>query len=263
MKRPIFDPGWPPDVQALYRHDLQEIWDRTVAPQVWNQYHNQLDIYCALAEGLGQLDVLDVGCAQGTLALMLAERGHRVCAMDIRQQFLDYAALRHERGAIRFVCGNAMEVSPDGNFDLIFCNQLVEHLVYPERLIMRLTSLLKPHGRLVMTTPNWSYIKNSQPSFREIGDPAKHEHLQFTADSDGHFFAYRACELTEMFQSSGLSHVRASYFESPWISGHIKVRYLHLWWPAGLLRWLDAVTLCMPGVGKRLAHQLMIVGEAP
>jgi len=254
---------WPADVQALYRHDTQEIWDRSVAPQVWNQYHNQLDIYCALADGRGQLDVLDVGCAQGTLALLLAERGHRVCAMDIRQQFLDYAASRHERGDVRFICGNAMEVSLDKKFDLIFANQLIEHLVYPARFLGRLSSWLKPHGRLVVTTPNGSYVKNSLPSFGEIGDPANHEHLQFTADADGHFFAYRAGELADIAVGAGLTKVQMRYFETPWISGHIRLRYLHRWWPAGLLRWLDALTLSMPGLGERLAHQMMIVGEAP
>jgi serine/threonine-protein kinase len=43
---------------ALYRHDLREMWDRTIAPQVWNQYHNQLGIYVALVDGRGPLDVL-------------------------------------------------------------------------------------------------------------------------------------------------------------------------------------------------------------
>src|SRR4029450_7590856 len=141
----------------------QEIWDRSIAPQIWNQYHNQLDAYCALAEGRGPLDVLDVGCAQGTLALLMAERGHRVCAMDIRQQFLDYAASRHERGEIQFLRGNAMEATPERQFDLVFANQLVEHLVYPAQLVGRLASWLKPHGRLVVTTPNGAYIKNSLP----------------------------------------------------------------------------------------------------
>ena len=63
MKPPKYDPDWPADVLALYRHDIQEMWDRTIAPQVWNQYHNQLDIYLGLCEGAGKLNVLDVGCA--------------------------------------------------------------------------------------------------------------------------------------------------------------------------------------------------------
>jgi 2-polyprenyl-3-methyl-5-hydroxy-6-metoxy-1,4-benzoquinol methylase len=263
MKPPVFDPSWPADVQALYRHDMQEMWDPTIAPQIWNQYHNQLDMYCALADERGQIDVLDVGCAQGTLALLLAERGHRVWAMDIRQQFLDYAALRHEKGEIRFICGNALDATPDRKFDLVFANQLIEHLVYPAQLVARLASWLKRSGRLVVTTPNWAYVKSGLPSFGEIGDPAQHEHLQFSADGDGHFFACRAIELAEIFQDAGLSRVQARCFETPWISGHLKIRYLHRWVPTGLLRWLDDVTLRTPVVGERLAHQLMIVGEAP
>jgi len=263
VKPPVLDAGWPPDVLALYRHDMQEIWDRSIAPQVWNQYHNQLQIYTELAGGRGALDVLDVGCAQATLALLLAERGHRVCAMDIRQPFLDYAAARHERGDIRFVCGNALDVAPGGTFDLVFANQLVEHLVHPRRLVERLAGWLKPRGRVVMTTPNWAYARNPLPSYGELGDPAKHEHRQFSADGDGHFFAYRADELAAIFAGAGLSRMRVEYFESPWISGHMRIRHVHRWCPAGVLRGLDRLTLRLPVVGPRLAHQLLIVGEAP
>ncbi|MBK8742599.1 MAG: hypothetical protein IPM02_25300 [Betaproteobacteria bacterium] len=49
MKPPIYNADWPAEVQALYRHDMQEIWDPTIAPQIWNQYHNQLHIYMAIA----------------------------------------------------------------------------------------------------------------------------------------------------------------------------------------------------------------------
>src|ERR1700674_5506413 len=116
MNAPTYNDAWPDDVKALYRHDMQEMWDPTIAPQVWNQYHNQLDIYVVLADGEECLDILDVGCAQGTLALLLAEKGHRVCAMDIRQQFLDYAKTRYEKGDITFICGNPLEIKLQNRF---------------------------------------------------------------------------------------------------------------------------------------------------
>lgn len=261
MKPPVYNPYWPPDVQALYRHDVQEMWDPTIAPQIWNQYHNQIEIYLSIAEGHGVLDILDVGCAQGTLALLLAEHGHRVCAMDLRQQFLDYAASRHEKGNIRFECGNAMDAVPGGTFDLIFANQIIEHLVHPIELVRRLAAWLKPNGRLVVTTPNGAYIKNSLPSFTEIGDPALYEHLQFTADGDGHFFAYRAEELLDVFKRVGFATTQLDYFETPWVSGHMKLRYLHGFAPVGLLRFLDRLTLRIPVARARLSHQLIIVGQ--
>ena len=262
MQAPVFDPTWAADVIALYRHDMQEIWDRNIAPQIWNQYHNQLDLYLGIA-GERPLHILDVGCAQGTLALMLAERGHRVIAVDIRPQFLDYARSRHTQGDIQFLVANVLEDEISGGHDLIFANQIIEHLVYPAELLTRLMRLLKPGGRLVTTTPNAAYVKNPLPSYAEIGDPRDWEHMQFTADGDGHFFAYRAEELRKLFQATGYQQVHTRYFETPFINGHMKLRYLHRFAPVGLLRFLDRLTLSLPGVGGRSAHQLLATGLRP
>jgi 2-polyprenyl-3-methyl-5-hydroxy-6-metoxy-1,4-benzoquinol methylase len=263
MKPPVYNKVWPDDVKALYRHDMQEMWDQTIAPQVWNQYHNQLEIYCDLAAGQGALDILDVGCAQGTLALLLAERGHRVWAMDIRPQFIDYARTRYERGDITFIRGNALEIGLRNRFDLIYANQVIEHLVYPLDLLRRLVSWLKPGGRVVMTTPNADYIKNNLPAFSQLGDPSQYEHLQHSADADGHFYAYKDEELIHLFQQAGLQSITASHFESLWISGHMKVRYLHGILPANILQICDRMTLSIPFIGKKMAHQLLVVGALP
>lgn len=262
MKPPIFDPDWPEDVQALYRHDTQEIWDPSIAPHVWNQYHNQLDYYLDIA-GDESKRILDVGCAQGTLALLLAERGHRVTAVDLRPAFLDYARSRHTHGEIRFLAANVLEDDIPDSYDLIYANQIVEHLVYPDQLLLRLLARLKPGGRLVMTTPNGDYLKNALPSFRQLGDAKAWEHLQHTADGDGHFYAYLREELVALFAAAGFKEIEASFFESPWISGHMKVRYLHGLVPATLLRALDRAVINAPWLDRRLTHQLMITGLRP
>src|SRR5262245_13017675 len=265
MKRPTHDPRWSPEINALYRHDMQEIWDPTINRHIWNQYHNQLELYLGLAggaDGEGKKKILDVGCAQGTLALLLAERGHDVVALDLRSHFLEYAESRYTHGQIRFVAGNALECQLQEQFDLIFANQIIEHLVHPERLVERLKGLLKEGGKLVVTTPNWHYVRNSLPSFRDIGDPAQFEDRQFTADSDGHFFAYKDSELIGIFASAGLKNIGRLFFESPFISGHMKLRYVHRIIPLKLLRALDYSVLLSP-LGRYLAHQLMIVAEHP
>jgi 2-polyprenyl-3-methyl-5-hydroxy-6-metoxy-1,4-benzoquinol methylase len=267
MKPPVYNPDWHEEVKALYRHDMQEIWDRTISRQVWNQYHNQLDLYHQIAGEASPGEakkILDVGCAQGTLALLLAERGHRVYAIDLRPHFLEYAKSRYVHGDIQFVEGNALELDLDEHFDLIFANQIIEHLVYPRILVRRLRSLLAAGGQLVVTTPNWHYfINKTLPSYKELGDPAQHEHRQFTADGDGHFFAYRADELVEVFREEGLVDVQFRYFETPFISGHLKVRYLHRLVPIGLLRSLDRLVLAIPGLSRALAHQLLVIGCNP
>jgi len=262
LKPPVALTTWSAELQAVHRHDMQEIWDRSLAPHVWNQYHNQLDQYLGIA-GDKPLDILDVGCAQGTLALLLGERGHRVTAVDLRQEFLDYAQSRHTHGDVRFVQANALQENIPGRYDLVFANQLIEHLVYPKEFLARLRNNLRPGGRLVVTTPNGAYIKNNLPSFRELGDPRQWEHLQFTADGDGHFYAYRADELVDICQAAGLQNVQARFFESPLISGHMKVRHIHRFTPAGLLKTLDRVLLATPWLGTRSAHQLLVSGNEP
>src|SRR5687768_9941714 len=122
MKRPVFDPSWPADVVEIYRNDMREMWDASIERQVFNQYHNQLDLYLSLVEKYRADSILDIGCAQGTLALLLAESGRSVTAVDIRQQFIDYAKTRYERGDIRFIASNVFDAADIGTFDLVFAN---------------------------------------------------------------------------------------------------------------------------------------------
>jgi len=146
-------------------------------------------------------------------------------------------------------------------FDLVFANQIVEHLVYPIDFTKRVAGWLRPGGRLVVTTPNADYVKSDLPTFSELGDPAQYDAQQFTADGDGHFFAYRAAELTDVFEKSGFTRVTVRYFETPFISGYLKVRHLHSFVPASVLSSFDRLSLRLPGIGRRLAHQLMVTGS--
>lgn len=257
MKPPVRDPAWSDEVVEIWRNDLREIWDPRIERHSFHCYHNQLDLYLDLAERHGAQTVLDVGCAQGTLALMLAETGRKVTAIDIRQSFLDYARSRWERGDVRFLAANIFDAPDLGAFDMVFANQIIEHVVHPTDLLRILNRYLTGGGALVITTPNHDYVRNALPSFTELGDPAAHEHKQFTAGGEGHFFAYTAHELRDAARNAALSVAEVHYFESPWISGHLRLRHLHGMVPIAALRALDRFTLRV--AGRRLGHQLMLV----
>jgi len=265
MKPPVFNANWSEETKALYHHDIQEIWDASINKHIWNQYHNQLQLYLEFAgvpKLTGQKKILDVGCAQGTLALLLAERGHDVVALDLRPHFIEYARSRYTHGRVRFVACNILECELHERFDIVFANQIIEHLVYPEQLIRTMKGLLTSGGKLVVTTPNWRYLRNVLPSFEELGDASQFGHLQFTADGDGHFFAYKATELEHIFVNAGFESVEKYVFESPFISGHLKFRYFHRVVPLSLLRALDRAVLASP-LAPYFAHQLMIVAKHP
>ena len=260
MIRPKFNPDWSDHVKGLYKHDMEEYWDKSIVPNAWNQYRNLLDYYLSIAHSSDPLDILDIGCAQGTLALLLAEAGHKVCAVDLRQESIDYAKSRYEKGTIEFLKHNVLEMKLPQKFDLIFANQIIEHLVYPKEMIEQLNKQLKPGGRLIISTPNHAYFKSKHPSFTELGDPKQWEHKQFSSDGDGHFFAYTQDELISLFEQSGMKQITSQVFETPFMSGHMKIRYLHKILPYPVLRMLDRFTLRLPLIGKRLSHQLAVIG---
>ena len=87
--------------------------------------------------------------------------------------------------------------------------------------------------------------------------------MQFTADGDGHFYAYLREKLVELFEVAGFIEVQARFFESPMISGHMKVRYVHGFFPTPLLRMLDKMIISTPWLGQKLTHQLMVRGICP
>jgi 2-polyprenyl-3-methyl-5-hydroxy-6-metoxy-1,4-benzoquinol methylase len=260
MKPPVFDPSWDDEVKAVYTHDLQEIWDPGLAPHVWNQYHNQLSLYQSQVPA-APCRILDVGCAQATLAMQLAEQGHSVTAMDLRQPFLDYAASRFTHGNINFTCADALKLELEPIYDVIFANQIIEHLIYPLELLQKLRSGLIPGGALIITTPNHDYFRNSLPSFSELGDPDDYQHLQNTADADGHFYAYTSAELEKLFRQAHFKAIKTIPFETPFISGHSGVRHFVPFLPRQLMRWLDRATLKLHPVAPHFAHQLLVRGE--
>ena len=261
MKRPTLDASWPPEVVEIYRNDLREMWDPDIERHSYHSYQNQLALYRDIVAHYRPLTVLDVGCAQATLAMLLAEDGCVVTALDIRQHFLDYAQTRWERGAIRFVAANIFDYPDLGGFDMVFGNQIIEHLVYPAEFLHTLASYTNPGGVLVVSTPNHDYFRSKLPSYRELGDPKQHEHRQFSAGGGDHFFAYTEEELRDAAKETGLEVLEMIYFETPAISGHFLVRFLHRVLPLPLLRKADH--LLLRNAPRKLAHQLCMVLRRP
>jgi 2-polyprenyl-3-methyl-5-hydroxy-6-metoxy-1,4-benzoquinol methylase len=103
-------------------------------------------------------EVLDVGCSSGYLARPLTHAGARVVGLEIDPE----AAAEARSVCADVVVGDveSMELpfEPE-SFDVILCGDVIEHLRDPGAALARLRPLLRPRGRLVLTTPNvanWS-----------------------------------------------------------------------------------------------------------
>lgn len=95
--------------------------------------------------------VLDIGCAHGYLAEILAKQGYEVLGIDRHAPFSD----RSLEG-VKFIQADLDSGIPDwiGSFDYVLCADILEHVRNPLQLLLDLRSRLGAGGRLIASLPN-------------------------------------------------------------------------------------------------------------
>jgi 2-polyprenyl-3-methyl-5-hydroxy-6-metoxy-1,4-benzoquinol methylase len=104
--------------------------------------------------------VLDIGCSEGILAVLLARAGHRVLGVDVEPAAIAAAQrlLRDEsapvRARVEWRIADALTVHLGSSaFDTVVLGQMLEHLEHPSAMLERAFAWLKPGAQLVLTTP--------------------------------------------------------------------------------------------------------------
>ncbi|MDQ3790468.1 MAG: methyltransferase domain-containing protein, partial [Actinomycetota bacterium] len=88
---------------AIFAHPrLAPVYDAFDGPR------DDLPAYLAIADELGARHVLDVGCGTGSLAVLLADRGHTVTGVDPAEASLVVARSKDPAGRITWLHGDAM-----------------------------------------------------------------------------------------------------------------------------------------------------------
>lgn len=119
-----------------------------------------------------RINVLDVGCGEGQLLLVLKKKGFDAFGIDryafnyrINAQGQDVGSRLREFLQDKNIKIKEMDVEKDkipyvdNFFDLVICNAVIEHLHNsPEPLMKEMKRVLKPEGYLIVNVPNYASL---------------------------------------------------------------------------------------------------------
>lgn len=111
--------------------------------------------------------LLEIGCGAGNLLLQASVRGSYPVALDLAMQSLAFVRSRLQEARSGpeapsgFACTQAIgELLPlaDRSFDCVLLSEVIEHLEAPKVSIREASRVLRPGGRLLVTTPNYQSL---------------------------------------------------------------------------------------------------------
>jgi 2-polyprenyl-6-hydroxyphenyl methylase/3-demethylubiquinone-9 3-methyltransferase len=108
--------------------------------------------------GLNGKHVIDVGCGGGLLAEGMAVRGARVTGIDMGKGPLEVARLHllesGEEVDYRHASAEEMANLHPGEFDVVTCMEMLEHVPDPASVIRACNTLVRPGGSVFLSTIN-------------------------------------------------------------------------------------------------------------
>jgi 2-polyprenyl-6-hydroxyphenyl methylase/3-demethylubiquinone-9 3-methyltransferase len=206
---------WDPDGESRPLHDLNPVRAGYIAARV----------------DLRDARVADVGCGGGLLSEALTRAGARVTAIDLGEKVIEIARLHLYESQLQVdyrvqSSADLAAAEPDA-FDVVCCLELIEHVPDPQALVHDLAGMLKPGGRLFMSTINrtpvafGAAILGAEHLMRML-PRGTHHYAQFLKPSElGRLLRQAGLELEDV---SGLGY--NPFNRKAWLSRTTAVNYL-------------------------------------
>lgn len=111
------------------------------------------------------LHILDVGCGEGTMGMLLKEHCDSIYAVgcDISEKSLHLARPFYNKVFQLDIDAEKLINKVEGiAFDYIVCVEVLEHVMYPEEALKKCKECLSPDGYFIVSFPNiawWKYRK--------------------------------------------------------------------------------------------------------
>lgn len=103
-------------------------------------------------------NVLDVGCGGGILAESMAKKGASITGIDLSEKALKVADLHSLESGVRvryeLIAAEALAAREPGQYDVVTCMEMLEHVPDPSAIVQACASLVKPGGKVFFSTIN-------------------------------------------------------------------------------------------------------------
>ena len=149
-------------IKEFYRHNL---WGTSIP--------YTLPIVLEMSPPLKGKTVLDVGCGFGRLSILCAlKKAARVVAVDLSEPLIQ--SLERTGQSLKLFNLETYIMDAEGlqfqseQFDIIYCCEVIEHLINPLKTLRLMQSLLKPGGSLILSTPNGLNVVGFKQRFLKI-----------------------------------------------------------------------------------------------
>lgn len=104
------------------------------------------------------LSVVDIGCGGGILSESLAQRGAKVTGIDMGEAPLAVARLHSIESKLtidyRRITAEELAEEQAGQYDIVTCLEMLEHVPDPSKVIKACAELVKPGGHVYFSTIN-------------------------------------------------------------------------------------------------------------
>jgi 2-polyprenyl-6-hydroxyphenyl methylase/3-demethylubiquinone-9 3-methyltransferase len=159
-------PNVDPNEVAKFTKLADEWWDKQGAFATLHEINPlRLNwITDAVAEIMGTdlegLRVVDIGCGGGILTESMARRGADATGIDLGEENLKAASVHAQQSGLsatlryQHVAAESFAAEHKGQFDVVTCMEMLEHVPDPSAIVQACFDLLKPGGVCVLSTIN-------------------------------------------------------------------------------------------------------------
>ncbi|MES3021316.1 MAG: bifunctional 2-polyprenyl-6-hydroxyphenol methylase/3-demethylubiquinol 3-O-methyltransferase UbiG [Pseudomonadota bacterium] len=102
--------------------------------------------------------VIDIGCGGGILSESMAKKGANVTGIDLSEKALKVADLHSLESGVtvryELIAAEAMAEREAGQYDVVTCMEMLEHVPDPASIVKAAASLVKPGGQVFFSTLN-------------------------------------------------------------------------------------------------------------